>query len=131
MASYTEHYGLHQWAPEDDFLRTDFNTDFQKIDTAIAEKPEFVFGTYTGDGTARRHIELGFRPKSVMVVGSSGVFSESGNEGGFVLDGYPILIGFYTHMEIEDGGFAVYYHYDLGNSTINKEGTIHYYQAMR
>ena len=32
MATYTENYQLHQWVPEDDFLRTDFNTDFQKID---------------------------------------------------------------------------------------------------
>ena len=36
LANYTEHYGLHQWVPEDDFLRTDFNTDFALIDTALA-----------------------------------------------------------------------------------------------
>ena len=36
MANYTEHYGLHQWVPEDDFLRTDFNADFALIDTALA-----------------------------------------------------------------------------------------------
>lgn len=36
MADYTEHYQLHQWVPEDDFLRTDFNTDFAKIDAALA-----------------------------------------------------------------------------------------------
>ena len=35
MATYTPNYGLHQWVPEDQFLRTDFNEDFQKIDTAI------------------------------------------------------------------------------------------------
>ena len=36
LANYTEHYGLHQWVPEDDFLRTDFNTDFALIDAALA-----------------------------------------------------------------------------------------------
>ena len=36
MATYTSNYQLHQWVPEDDFLRTDFNTDFQKIDAALA-----------------------------------------------------------------------------------------------
>jgi len=36
MATYTENYQLHQWVPEDDFLRTDFNTDFQKLDEALA-----------------------------------------------------------------------------------------------
>lgn len=35
MATYTTNYGLHQWAPSDDFLRTDFNEDFKKIDTVI------------------------------------------------------------------------------------------------
>ena len=35
MAQYTTNYKLHQWEPEDDFLRTDFNQDFAKIDTAI------------------------------------------------------------------------------------------------
>ena len=35
MASYTANYRLHQWEPEDHFLRTDFNGDFAKIDAAI------------------------------------------------------------------------------------------------
>lgn len=35
MADYTEHYQLHQWQPEDPFLRTDFNADLAKIDTAL------------------------------------------------------------------------------------------------
>ena len=35
MANYTPNYGLHQWEPGDNFLRTDFNQDFAKIDTAI------------------------------------------------------------------------------------------------
>ena len=40
MATYTPNYGLHQWVPEDNFLRTDFNEDFKKIDTALAEKAD-------------------------------------------------------------------------------------------
>ena len=35
MATYTSNYQLHQWEASDSFLRTDFNTDFQKIDAAI------------------------------------------------------------------------------------------------
>ena len=36
MASnYTEQYGLCQWAPEDSFVRAEFNEDRQKIDTAL------------------------------------------------------------------------------------------------
>ena len=37
MASYTSNYGLHQWEPADHFLRSDFNTDFGKIDAALQE----------------------------------------------------------------------------------------------
>ena len=44
MATYTEHYGLHQWEAADDFLRTDFNTDFQKIDGALGTLAEEVAG---------------------------------------------------------------------------------------
>ena len=40
MATYTPNYGLHQWVPEDHFLREEFNEDFQKIDAALAEKAE-------------------------------------------------------------------------------------------
>ncbi len=35
MASYTPHYHLHQWEPEDKFLRTDFNEDFAALDAAL------------------------------------------------------------------------------------------------
>ncbi len=31
----TPNLGLHQWQPDDSFLREDFNTDFGKIDTAV------------------------------------------------------------------------------------------------
>ena len=36
MANYTQHYQLHQWEGSDAFLRTDFNEDFKKIDSALA-----------------------------------------------------------------------------------------------
>ena len=44
MAQYTPHYGLHQWEPEDSFLREDFNQDLARIDTALAKKTELVMG---------------------------------------------------------------------------------------
>lgn len=49
MATYTTNYGLHQWVPEDDFLRTDFNTDFQKIDSAIKTTEEELRSGYQGE----------------------------------------------------------------------------------
>ena len=35
MANYTQYYHLHQWEPEDSFLRTDFNGDLSAIDAAL------------------------------------------------------------------------------------------------
>ena len=40
MSKFTPNYQLHQWDPEDNFLRTDFNTDLSKIDTALAGKAD-------------------------------------------------------------------------------------------
>ena len=74
MASYTEHYGLHQWEPSDNFLRTDFNTDLEKIDTALGEtverlnnKIEVVLATYEGNGNETNTVELGFSPLAVII----------------------------------------------------------------
>ena len=68
MANYTQHYHLHQWEPEDSFLRTDFNGDFQRLDEALAgldgRKPELRLGRYTGDGTQNRAVALGCAPRA-------------------------------------------------------------------
>ena len=49
MASYTQHYQLHQWEPSDDFLRTDFNDDFKKIDTAIHDTEDELRTDFNGE----------------------------------------------------------------------------------
>ena len=40
MATFTTNCKLHQWEPGDDFLRTDFNEDFAKIDAAFGKKAD-------------------------------------------------------------------------------------------
>ena len=99
MATYTTNYQLHQWEASDDFLRTDFNADFAKIDVAIkgvetaantalagkasqaaleavqaalAGKAVSAGGGYTGNGGVTT-INLGFQPKAVVV--SSGYYT--------------------------------------------------------
>ena len=56
MANYTAHYHLHQWEPEDSFLRGDFNEDFQKIDAGLAGRGDcsLLFGSYVGPVRAYR-----------------------------------------------------------------------------
>ena len=90
MATYTDNYQLHQWVPEDDFLRTDFNTDFQKIDAALGAKAEaaaltglqeeldsvqktaerrcrLISGSYAGSGSLPRDINIGVAPRALLL----------------------------------------------------------------
>ena len=67
MVGYSNNYQLHQWEAGDDFLREDFNQDFQRIDAALGEKSGILFGTYTGDGSEWQDVNLGYCPKAVAV----------------------------------------------------------------
>ena len=60
----TTNYNLHSWLPEDDFLRTEMNENFTKLDKALKEL--LICGSYTGDGAKTRTISLGFTPRSSM-----------------------------------------------------------------
>ena len=139
MATYTENFGLHQWVPEDDFLRTDFNTDFQKIDAAIkgvetaantalalkADKTELtqacaaldaakcgvLTGSYTGNGANARTIDLGCAPRAVFVNDEMAVPETSSN----------------AILSLKPNGFQV--RSNLGTST-NESGTNYCYLAL-
>ena len=200
MASYTQHYQLHQWEPSDDFLRTDFNDDFKKIDTAIHDtedelrtdfngevsrldtalskaqqtlqnnlntqvtrldtalssaqqtlRSEFnssiqkvnttlasiqtlaegraniVFGSYTGDGTQNRVINLGYAPKWVLLASEQG---ETGNaRGGLATPGHPVLGagGAYT-LFISGNTMRVTFVATVGPRS-NAQDTVYYYLA--
>lgn len=131
MATYTEHYGLHQWEPTDDFLRTDFNTDFGKIDaaihgkadgaemqTALAKKAEIVNGSYTGDGTRDRDIDLGFKPRMVLIPADE-YYS------------FMAMEGFYNALlSITETGFRVSY-ISVYNFTPNESEKTYPYIALR
>ena len=139
MASYTTNYQLHQWEASDSFLRTDFNTDFQKIDAAIkgvetaantalalkADKTELtqacgaldeakcetLTGSYTGNGANTRTIDLGCSPKAVFV-------------GEFLA--VPGMTSNYL-LSLTASGFQV--RDSLGTST-NSSGETYYYLAL-
>lgn len=93
MANYTEHYRLHQWEPEDPFLRTDFNEDLAKIDEALGTAAQgncrIMTGTYVGDGNFDQdypnYLEFPFSPQVVMITGGSyratSVFLRPGTKG--------------------------------------------------
>ena len=68
--NYTKNYQLNQWEPSDRVLREDFNKDNMKIDAALhtmqGALPELVLGTYTGDGSAVRTVDLALPPRPFM-----------------------------------------------------------------
>ena len=121
MANYTQHYHLHQWEPEDSFLRTDFNGDLSAIDAALLglerDKCRAAIGRYTGDGELSYTVSLGARPK-LAVVDNTSSFS-SGYELG--LDGMNE-----RSVIITEDGFRV----DGSPHDLNQEGTLYRYYAL-
>ena len=89
MANYTPNYQLHQWEPEDPFLRTDFNQDLSKIDTALgslADKTtaleaavalcgncQIEAKTYTGNGSTTNKILFQQQPILFIIQGGAGI----------------------------------------------------------
>ena len=130
MATYTTNYQLHQWEASDDFLRTDFNTDFQKIDAALGEKAEaeetqaeldkkaeVVKGSYIGNGSYLT-VNLGFRPKAVLV----SLGHQEYNRPRLSIDGDT------AYMVMTDTGFRIQ---DDRNANMNAEGRAYLYLAMQ
>ena len=127
MATYTSNYGLHQWAPEDNFLRTDFNEDlkkiddqlgaiqtqFQEVDEELAKRCQAVVGQFTGTGDGTVSVTLGFRPLAVFGYGHlyTGFCAENCKNCG---------------MALTNNGFSMEY----GDYNANKPGTLYTYIAF-
>ena len=136
MATYTANYQLHQWVPEDNFLRTDFNQDFQKIDAALAEvealagsKCSVVAGTYSGNNAESREINLGFQPVAVMLENSFGKRPavDFNMYGGLAVQGGSLNHSD-TALTITQTGFRVG---KVGESLTNFSGNSYRYLAFR
>ncbi|OUQ56408.1 hypothetical protein B5E56_13095 [Flavonifractor sp. An112] len=117
MANYTEHYQLHQWEPEDPFLRTDFNEDLEKIDHILSGFPEIIVGTYVGDGSHNRTIDLGFMPRLLYVCNEIGTTFSSTNysldyHGGLVFPDLPAVANDVIYLCATESGFQVIYQED-------------------
>ena len=65
---------LPQWEATDRIHHDDFNDAFAAIDTAVAASGNchIYTGSYEGDGTSGRTIDLGFTPKLLIVFGYYG-----------------------------------------------------------
>ena len=142
-ANHTENYNLNLWEPSDDFLRTEFNENTQKIDaaikaegdartagdaglaTAIAQKATIVVGSYYGTFPSTdsfRTITLGVRPKLVLVVSDRSFTQEIGMACGTGTMNKNML-------EITDTGFIVGSKNDASPS-LNLNGNNYFYLAV-
>lgn len=104
--------------------------------------PGMVFGTYTGDNTVDRVINLGFTPAAVEVYYESGVqgYLDNGGRyiyGGFAMTGKPCGLEYngerLNAIEIVEGGFKV--NYKTLAATIfartNDKDDIYYFKAYK
>ena len=141
MASnQTSNYKLNQWKAEDRVMREDFNADNAKIDAALGLFPQLVFGSYTGDGTVGRTIDLGFEPKAVFVVGPEGLpfYSSGGAQyfcGGLAFPGVPAVETYRKSAVVSvcENGFQVSYN-NLATTVhvySNTDGAVYQYIAIR
>ena len=93
----SQNLGLHLWEPTDQVLRTEFNQNWQKIDTAVNAAQEtaeaaqtaanavsnaytpgnkpFKVGSYSGNGSTQT-IELGFKPSLVIIYQEVGAYTD-------------------------------------------------------
>lgn len=98
----------------------------------------FVVGTYQGDGSERRTIDLGFQPSAVIVWRYDGVQSDGWYRyGGMAMPGYPcsgVQGGqwYQSAIQVTASGFEVYYqdsssyHYNTNHGSF-----MYYYMAFR
>ena len=140
MATYTTNYQLHQWEASDSFLRTDFNTDFQKIDAAIRGVETTLSAAIAGKSAAvggsyveYREIDLGFSPRAI-------VHFYAGSVAFLVYPDHPQIsdVDNKTMLAITENGFQVYrgtyrpgsYTYDYQPYT-NRAGDTYRYLAVK
>lgn len=86
---------------------------------------ETVTGVYTGDGAASRTINLGFKPKAVLVLYEGRVIWNYDVYGGLVFEGYPPKSGEYVALEVASNGFIVHTNGN-GCSTNDNNREYHY-----
>lgn len=100
----TQRYALPQWGREDWIGRWELNRAMGQVDAI----PRVVVGTYTGDDQTTRTIDLGFRPKAVLVVDPYGAMrSSQATYGGLAMDGYPTYCGTTLILAVVENGFQV------------------------
>lgn len=103
----TENYQLHVWGAEDEESLAEINENFAKLAGTLSGL--LTTGRYQGDGAAVRDIELGFRPRAVLVLERRGaILNGSIVMGGLAVEGCPAgHSDQYFSVAITDTGFRI------------------------
>ena len=141
----TANYGLKQWEAWERPRRGEINGALAAVDGVIktavdslagqlADKSALVTGSFTGDGTEGREIDLGFAPKAVYLCtdgGMAGIISGSSScYGGLMLPGIPLEVMGSSNQAglLTENGFWVTSYY---SAITNQENAIYCYIAMK
>ena len=136
----TEHYNLNKPEGNDPVRLADFNENADIIDAAIAAIPDIVTGTYIGNGTATRTVDLGFAPKAVFVCSDQGAtcfYAPNGAlliHGGLVLPDNGLRYSYVAPdaLTITDTGLQVsYYDGTAFYNCTNTNNRVYHYVALR
>lgn len=126
----TENYQLHIWSPGDIFSREEINANFSALDSAAAQ---VVVGSFVGDGSLERFIDLGFTPRAVLITADNGAtFYSQAQYGGLAVTGVNAVYQSRETIALKEGGFQIMY-FTNGSSvcSINRSGQTRIYLAFR
>ena len=127
MPELTQNLKLKKPLPTEKIDIGVINENMDKVDNAFNEK--IVLGTYTGDGTATRTINLGFMPCAVEIYYNGYKQSDINGTtiyGGLALTGKPCGDG----IVITENGFTVAYNSSKTLYT-NQSNYVYYFKAYR
>ena len=124
----TTNYSLPQWEASDRVTRGDMNDAMSAIDTALAVKCEVVFGSYSGNAEFPRTIELGFRPRAVLIMTERGITYSSSTYGGLFGTDKALVQNGVPYAQVSATGFKLFS--GTGNCT-NMSGIAYHYIAFK
>lgn len=132
---YTNQYQFNLIESGDHFSAEPLNENAEKMEEVLGALQQkigeyFVFGSYTGDGTSDRFIDLGFTPRFVLIMSAYpsndstiGLVFFLNAEYGFIVSNTNQNIA--TVAYISDGGFVA------RTTPVNTKGTTCYYLALK
>ena len=132
---------LNQWLASDPVLRSDFNSDNQKIEAAMRNMPRFVAGSYIGTGNYGpehpKRLTFTFTPLIVVVVADKGgslypgaIFLHNQTQSSGLGHHDSSSETMQLHITWEDKAVSWYTDRSFAEPQLTEQGTTYYYFAL-